>query len=142
MKLFYRFEILCCIFSLGLNDVMAERPRSTAEQIAAESVAERYCTALASGDVHALKLMLGGEFLKQNMQLLGNPTYPDVLRERYSNAYCEVLESKRINPGHVEVSISIELDGDERIKSRLALMREVSVGDVDAQFRIVSEELE
>lgn len=142
MKKFYFFwKVLGCCLVLRLGAVWAEGVLS-AEQLEAEAIIDSYCKALISGDVNEIKSLLGGEYLEQKRQLLKNPIYPDFLRERYSNAHCELVNNTLVDENRVEISVNITLNGGETLQSLFLLMKGNGTDGLNPKFQIHGEEID
>ena len=104
------------------------------EEILIESVLIDYANALMNGNTYAIKETLGRDLLEKRARLLSNPFYTAALREHYANAKFKVLDFKKIDEELVEVPITIELDGQEKIEVTLVFAKEGTSG-----YHIVEE---
>lgn len=98
----------------------------------------RYFTALAQGDVTALKSLLGGGLLRKRLPLLDNPDYPVRLMRHYEGATYEVTRVVRESDRTLSVDLLVRLPSAEFVKKRLHLQRDVN-GPETGEPAIVSE---
>jgi len=119
-------------------------PTSDSTQV--KAVMNQYFTALGSGDVGNLKMLLGGKLKAKRAALLNNPEYAGYLATTYMNASFSILGIHSIAPNTVSVDALISFGQDETIRKLYTLKRgsgskagAVGGNTTTAPYQIISE---
>ncbi|HEY6598510.1 MAG TPA: hypothetical protein VIZ30_04330 [Pseudomonadales bacterium] len=110
---------------------------ATPDSSAARELIGEYANALKSGDVNALKSILGGELRTSRESLLENPEYPTHLIDTFGNCVFDIVDLTRTESGTFEVVVAIRYSSNETVRRRFVLA--TVPNDTGRPLQIVSE---
>jgi len=133
--------ILYCIllgFFVSLIWLPAQGDKISSNEVVvmqnSKAVVKRYFSALSSGDIEAIRSVLGGNFLSRSGSLLSNPNYGEVLRNYFNRARFSIIGAEMINEQEIKILVEILLQ--DKSLSRVNLIVK-DLGNLG--FRIINE---
>ena len=94
----------------------------------AEALLESYFTALKTGDVATLGVLLGGSLRDSRRGLLENPDYGSHLVADYADTAFDVIDYQMLESGDVVATVDTWHSPSERVRYRLTLQHSAATG--------------
>ena len=132
-----KLRTLISIFLLTTFHVetgFASDPPASADEIAAANVVSSYLQATMAGDVASVQNYLSPQMLKRQQALLNNPGYSQQLSAAYANASYEIMDSRILKTGKIQIETKIHLNANDTVHSRFVLDK------FDNRYLIISEQ--